>query len=75
MSCKDGKVAMNSRDDEPPFTPQGPTGNLNAGAGGSESDGQMKSDNDSDEELQSSKKKRKWFGRREFTLIKRWMTP
>jgi hypothetical protein len=39
-----------------------------------ESDGQMKSDNDSDEELQSSKEKRKWFGRREFTLIKRWVT-
>jgi hypothetical protein len=63
---------MNARDEEPPCTPPRTTGI--AGAGGSESDGQMDSDNESDEELQASKKRRKWFGRREFTLIKLWVT-
>ncbi len=63
---------MNAPDEEPPCTPPRPTGN--GGAGQPESDGEMDSDEVSDEDLQASKKKRKWFGRREFTLIKRWVT-
>jgi hypothetical protein len=69
MPCKDGDEAMNSRDAEPPCT-------RNCGADHSESDGQMDSENhdDSDEDLQASKKKQKYRGRREFTLMKRWVT-
>jgi hypothetical protein len=66
------RVAMNARDTEPPCTPPRPTGN--GGAGYFESDGEMDSENDSDEDLQASKKKRKHRGRREFTLMKRWVT-
>ncbi len=69
MPCKDGE---NARDEEPPCTVPSPTGN--GGAGHSESVDQMHSDNDSDEDLQASKKKRKCCGRREFTLMKRWVT-
>jgi hypothetical protein len=34
----------------------------------------MNSDDDSNEELQVSKKKRKWYGRKGVTLIKRRVT-
>jgi hypothetical protein len=70
MPCKDGKEAMNARDEEPPCTLPSPTQAGNGEAGGSESDGQMDSDYDSDEDLQDGKKKKKWNGRREFTLTK-----
>jgi hypothetical protein len=63
---------MNASDAEPPCTPPRPTGN--GGAGHSESDAQMDSENDSDEDQQDGDKKRKWNGRREFTLMKRWVT-
>jgi hypothetical protein len=72
MPCKDGEEAMNARDTQPPCTPQRPTGN--GGADHSESDGQMNSENDSDEDLKASKKKRKYRGSREYTLMKRWVT-
>ena len=72
MPCKDGEEAMNARDKEPPCTPPRPTGN--GGASYSESVGQMDSDEDSDEDLQASKKKIKYCGKREFTLMKRWVT-
>jgi hypothetical protein len=74
MPCKDGEEpeAMNACDEEPPCTPPRPTGS--GGAGCSEPDDQMDSDSDFDEDLQDGKKKRKWNGRREFTLIKRWVT-
>ncbi len=68
MPCKDGEEAMNARDTEPPCTPPRPTDN--GGAGHSESDAQMDSENDSDEDQQDGDKKRKWNGRREFTLMK-----
>jgi hypothetical protein len=72
MPCKDGEEAMNARDKEPPCTPPRPTGN--GGADYSESDDQMDSENESDEDLQASKKKRKYHGSREYTLMKRWAT-
>jgi hypothetical protein len=34
----------------------------------------MDSENDSDEDQQDGEKKRKWNGRREITLMKRWVT-
>ena len=63
---------MNAPDADPPCTPPRPTGN--GGASHSESDGQMDSENDSDGDLQDSKKKRKYRGSREYTLMKRWVT-
>jgi hypothetical protein len=63
---------MNACDEEPPCTPPRPIGN--GGAGNSKSVGQMESVNDYDEDLQASKKKRMYYGRREFTLMKRWVT-
>jgi hypothetical protein len=72
MPCKDGEEALNALDELSPCTPQRPT--VNSWAGHSESDGQMDSKSDSDEDLQTSKKKRKYCGRREFTLMKRWVT-
>ncbi len=72
MPSKDGEEAMNARDEEPPCTPPRPTGN--GGGGRSLSVGQMNSDEESDADLQDGKKKRKWNDRREFTLIKRWVT-
>jgi hypothetical protein len=72
MPCKDGEEAMNAPDADPPCTPPRPT--ANGGAGHSDSDDQMNSENDSDEDQQDGDKKRKWNGRREFTLMKRWVT-
>jgi hypothetical protein len=68
-ACNESQKAMNDRDEEPPCTLPRPSGN-----GGAESNGAMDSDEDSDEELQVAKKKRTLNGRREFTLIKRWVT-
>ena len=46
----------------------------NAGAGRSESDSEMDSPQASDDDLPGDSRKRKWNGRKEFTLIKRWVT-
>jgi hypothetical protein len=71
MPCKDSEEAMNAADDEHPCTPPRPTGN--DGAAHAESDAENASD--SDEDLEPEKKRqRNWFGRTEFTLIKRWVT-
>ena len=78
MPCNESKEAMNARDEEPPCTPPRPTGKV-AMAGPAvpcrcDSVGLMNSDEESDEDLHNGKKKRKWNDRREFTLIKRWVT-
>jgi hypothetical protein len=72
MPCKDGEEAMSARDEESSCTPPRPTGD--GGAGQSESDGEMDSNEVSDEDLQASKKKTRYCGYREFTLMKRWVT-
>ena len=59
-------------DKDPPCTPPRPTGN--AGTGRSESDSEMDSPQASDDDLPGDTRKRKWNGRKEFTLIKRWVT-
>ena len=59
-------------DKDPPCTPPRPTGN--AGAGRSESDSEKDAPEASDDDLPVDTRKRKWNGRMEFTLIKRWVT-
>ncbi len=58
---------MNVPDPEPPCTPPKPAGN--GGAGRVDPDGQDDSDTQ-----QVAKTKRKWNGKIEWTLMKRWVT-
>ena len=72
MPCNEDEESMNASDPEPPCTPPKSTGN--GGAGRVEPDGQMESDDDDSDAQQVAKPKRKWNGKMEWTLMKRWVT-
>ena len=72
MPCNEDEESMNAPDPEPPCTPPKSTGN--GGAGRVDPDGQMESDDDDSDAQQVAKPKRKWNGKMEWTLMKRWVT-
>ncbi len=74
MPCNedDSEESMNAPDPEPPCTPPKSTGN--GGAGRVDPDGQMESNDDDSDAQQVAKRKRKWNGKMEWTLMKRWVT-
>jgi hypothetical protein len=72
MSCNEDEESMNAPDQEPPCTPPKQTGN--GGACRVDPDGQMESKDDDSHDLQVAKPERKWNGRMEWTVMKRWVT-
>ncbi len=72
MPCNEDEENMNAPDPDPPCTPPKPTGN----GGGCLVNpyGQMESEDDDSYDLLVAKPKRKWNGRMEWTLMKRWVT-
>ncbi len=74
MPCNEDEESMNAPDPYPPCTPPKSTGNGRACQ--VYPDGQMESGDDDShhDDLQVAKPKRKWNGRMEWTLMKRWVT-
>ena len=72
MPCNEDEESMNAPDPEPPCTPPKSTGN--GGAGRVDPDGQTESDDNDSDAQQVAKPRRKWNGRMEWTLMKRWVT-
>ncbi len=72
MPRNEDEESRNATDPDPPCTPQKSTGN--GGAGRVDLDCQMESDDDDSYDLQVAKPKRKWNGKMEWTLMKRWVT-
>ena len=75
MPRDEGEESMNAPDPDPPCTPPKSTGNGgDRGAGRVDPDGHMESKDDDSDDLQVAKPKRKWNGKMEWTLMKRWVT-
>ncbi len=72
MPRNEDEERMNAPDPDPPCTPPKSTGN--GGACLVDLDGQMESKDDDSYDLQFAKPKRKWNGKMECTLMKRWVT-
>ncbi len=72
MPSNEDEESMNAPDPDPPCTPPKPTGN--GGACRVDPDGQMEPEDDDSYDLQVAKPKRKWNGRMQWTLMKRWVT-